>query len=559
MRPCPGVLEVPRPPFFLWPRFHPRRWTTLRHQYPLLQPLHRIILGRLHRGLSPQSLPRRSITRTPRLRLARPRLPRDASPPATSPPLGAGSETTASTPSSPSPSVSGSPSDLVLGEDEPGNDDPMQMPSDNTNLFSAHFRVLRAALRDAPTDQSWERCEEAWSQAVALATEAVRLPPASSGRSSRPVNPFNAADIQRLYRLDGAPYGWSSRGPLADEVLIRLRKAENTAPGSDRLTYHHWKSVDPEARFLSALFNACVHHRRTPDAWRTSRTVLIYKKGDPAVPSNWRPITLSCTASKLYAKCLAARLQTWVMDHHVLSHCQKGFLPYDGVFELNYIFQHRLDAARSGGPDLCAALLDFTNAYGSVPHQALLDALRGSGAGGVFTDLIADLYRGNRTIIVAAEGSSEPVSISAGLCQGCPLSGLLFNLVVDPVIRGVQGDGDAHNILAYAYDLTPLADNPALLQARINRVEALATPLGLSLNPAKCSSLHMSGATPVGIRPTAFTVSGVQIQALADHQPQRLLGRPAGFRLLSRTSSVVDDAIDQARAIFSSMLAWTNL
>ncbi|KAL1415261.1 hypothetical protein MTO96_029531 [Rhipicephalus appendiculatus] len=390
-------------------------------------------------------------------------------------------------------------------------------------------------------------------------------------RTSRPVNPDNAADIQRLYRrnrrrairlvLEGSSRScdipledlrdhwattWAERAAdtallferpaapepvdttsfTADEVLARLRKAENTAPGSDCLTYHHWKSVDPEARFLSALFNACLHHRRTPDSWHTSRTVLIYK-GDPSIPSNWRLIALGCTASKLYAKCLAARLQT-----------RRPFR----------------------GPDLCAAMLDFTNAYGSVPHQALLDALRGSGAGDVFAALIADIYRGNRTVLIAAEGVSEPVSIAAGLRQGCPLSGLLFNLVVDPVIRGVQGDGDAHNILAYADDLTPLADNPALLQGRIDRVEVLATPLGLSLNPAKCSSVHMSGATPVGMRPTAFTVSGVQIQALADYQPQRFLGRPAGFRLPSRTSSVVDDAIGQARAIFSSMLApWQRL
>ncbi|KAL1418334.1 hypothetical protein MTO96_025980 [Rhipicephalus appendiculatus] len=147
-----------------------------------------------------------------------------------------------------------------------------------------------------------------------------------------------------------------------------------------------------------------------------------------------------------------------MMTHHVLSHCQKVFLPYDGVFELNYILQHR------------------TNAYGSVPHGALLDALRGAGAGAVFTELIADLYRGNQTIIAAAEGTTEPVAIAAGLRQGCPLSGLLFNLVVDPVIRGVQGDGDAHNILAYADDLTPLADSPAQLQDRINLVEALASP-----------------------------------------------------------------------------------
>ncbi|KAL1481679.1 hypothetical protein MTO96_034303 [Rhipicephalus appendiculatus] len=168
--------------------------------------------------------------------------------------------------------------------------------------------------------------------------------------------------------------------------------------------------------------------------------------------------------------------------------------------------------------------------------------------------------RDNRTVIVAAEGTTEPVAIASGLCQGCPLSGLLFNLVVDPVIRGVQGDGDAHNILAHADDLTPLADSPAQLQDRINIVETLASPLGLALNPAKCSSLHICGATPVGMRPTTSTVSGVPIQPLQDNQPQRFLGRPLGFRLPSRTGSAIDDAIAHASAIFSSMLApWERI
>lgn len=345
-----------------------------------------------------------------------------------------------------------------------------------------------------------------------------------------------------------------------DEVLMRLRKSENTAPGGDRLTYHHWKTVDPEALFLTALFNACVHHRRTPDSWRTSRTVLIHKKGDPQVPSNWRPIALGSTASKLYAKCLAARLQDWILRYNVLSRCQKGFLPYDGVFELNYILQRRLDAARSGGPDLCAAMLDFTNAYGSVTHPALLAALRGAGAGDIFTDLIGDLYTGNRTCIIAAEGVSEPIQILAGLRQGCPLSGLLFNLVVDPIIRDVQGDDTEHNVLAYADDLTPLATSPEDLQRRIDRIEALAIDLGLALNPAKCSSMHLSGATPVGMRPTVFLVSGTPIAVVRDFAAQRFLGRPVGFRVIPSTGPAIDSAIATAQKIMASMLApWQRL
>ncbi|KAL1415306.1 hypothetical protein MTO96_029577 [Rhipicephalus appendiculatus] len=82
---------------------------------------------------------------------------------------------------------------------------------------------------------------------------------------------------------------------------------------------------------------------------------------------------------------------------------------------------------------------DFTNAYGSVPHKALLEALRGAGAGEVSTALIADLYAANPTQIIAANGLTDPIPIQAGRRQGHPLSGLLINLVANPVIRVVQG------------------------------------------------------------------------------------------------------------------------
>ncbi|KAL1415248.1 hypothetical protein MTO96_029518 [Rhipicephalus appendiculatus] len=74
-----------------------------------------------------------------------------------------------------------------------------------------------------------------------------------------------------------------------------------------------------------------------------------------------------------------------------------------------------------------------------------------------FTALIADLYHENSTCLIAEDGVSDPVPIRAGLRQGCPLSGLLFNLVVDPIIRDVQGEAEEYNILAYADDLTLLA------------------------------------------------------------------------------------------------------
>ncbi|KAL3194562.1 hypothetical protein MRX96_046044, partial [Rhipicephalus microplus] len=60
----------------------------------------------------------------------------------------------------------------------------LQMPPDHARLLEDQARLLRSLLRDPPTDESWAQCEEAWTRAVALAVEAVRLPPGNKGNFS---------------------------------------------------------------------------------------------------------------------------------------------------------------------------------------------------------------------------------------------------------------------------------------------------------------------------------------------------------------------------------------
>nr|XP_050033033.1 uncharacterized protein LOC126529541 [Dermacentor andersoni] len=436
---------------------------------------------------------------------------------------------------------------------------------------------LRALSRLPQSAGEWARFENILDRAIAAATKHLRLPVGDSRQSRRrEVNPDNPQQIQTLYRRNRRravrlitegpsqlcpidPHAlqdhysnlWSpttvetsilrSRLPgteeldlcpfSPEEVAAKLRKCESTAPGEDRLTYHHWRQVDPEGRFLAAVYNVCLQYRRTPLSGKSTRTILIQKKGDREDPTTGDPLPL----------------------------CQKGFLPHDGVFEHNFVLQGRLDDARTGGGELCVGFLDFANAFGSVAHQALVDAVRGAGAGAAFATIVEDLYRANTTCVVAAAGITGPITIGAGLRQGCPLSGLLFNLVVDPVMHAVQGGDRQHNNLAYADDLTLLAADPTTLQSRLDRVTALSARLGLRLNAAKCRSPHLSGRHPVGTRPTSFTVVGDPIPALGDFEGHKFLGRPVGFRLLP-DETTVDEAIHLGRKLLSSMLApWQRL
>lgn len=128
------------------------------------------------------------------------------------------------------------------------------------------------------------------------------------------------------------------------------------------------------------------------------------------------------------------------MDRDKQCPCEdtKGFRPFDGVLEQNYMLSRELLRATTGRTSLSLALLDIANAFGSVPHAAIGAALEAVGVGGAFTEIVTELYDGTTTRIMTPEGLSDPIPIRCGIRQGCPLSGLLFNLVIDPVLQKLE-------------------------------------------------------------------------------------------------------------------------
>jgi hypothetical protein len=163
-----------------------------------------------------------------------------------------------------------------------------------------------------------------------------------------------------------------------------------------------------------------------PDTWKTSTTVLIYKKSDPNDISNWRPIAIMRTIYKLFAGVLARRLTTWLDDNAVLAPARKGFLPYDGVFEHNYILRRLFNKARTENGEFIATWLDFSNAFGSVPHEAIFEGLQNTKARNKFKRLIKNIYRDNTTKALTNTQPTDDIKTESVIKRVCPISGLLF-------------------------------------------------------------------------------------------------------------------------------------
>lgn len=347
------------------------------------------------------------------------------------------------------------------------------------------------------------------------------------------------------------------------EVRTRLNRFENTAPGPERITYANWRRIDPSAKTLTKIVNTCLHRRAIPVSWRSTETILIHKKGNTKELKNWRPIPMANTAYILYAGCWASRVSNLIHTNETLHPAQKGFTPFDGVMEHNFALRKEIHKAKSNQKELCIAWLDISNAFGYLPHEAIQEACSAVGLRETFTEIMNNLVSGTQTIIRTGEhGRTDSIPMKAGVRQGCPISGILFNLAIDPILHELQGaDTDTIRVLAYTDDNAVLANTPEDLEAALNTVNTGMKRIGLRFNPAKSKTLHIGKrGQATRVLDTQFSLDNNLIPTLArELDTEDFLGSTVGFNLIAGNKDA--RAIEEMgmKILTSKLVRWQRI
>ncbi|XP_025412431.1 uncharacterized protein T26G10.4-like [Sipha flava] len=132
-------------------------------------------------------------------------------------------------------------------------------------------------------------------------------------------------------------------------------------------------------------------------------------------------------------------------------------------------------------------------------------------------------------------------------------------MAIDPVVSGAQGEATEHCVLAFADDLCLIENSPANFQSSIDAVRDDLSSLGLMLNPLKCSTLHISGNRPVGVRDTEFRVNGSRLRPLAEGEAASFLGAQVGFNIVPPMATLADIITTGLKIVRSKLAPWQRL
>jgi len=279
--------------------------------------------------------------------------------------------------------------------------------------------------------------------------------------------------LQSLSRPDPKPEDVTD-GPFTDEEMMALlSRMPNTAPGPDGIHYGFWKQLirtlaalqgsdTPPETFWSAfadLTRDITERGSSRAGFKNANISLFYKKGDPTLVSNYRPISSMNADCKMYTNLLNMRLAPWAVAK--LHPDQKGFVPGRLMNEHTRLASevaHLCDA--TGTPGFIVGL-DQAKAYDRVDQSWLLQVLVASGLPPDLILLISDLTSDCRSRVRINSGYSPYFVLKRGVRQGDPLSCLLFNFSIEPLairlrqlIKGLSVPGlKPVKVMLYADDI----------------------------------------------------------------------------------------------------------
>ena len=226
---------------------------------------------------------------------------------------------------------------------------------------------------------------------------------------------------------------------LIKKILSKL--SNSSAPGPDKIRYSHLKRLPSCHHFLATLFSKIIlEDYHAPLIWCKGDLRLIHKDGDAGSPENLRPIALTSTVGKLFHKILAFRLEKYLIDNHWIdSKVQKGFLSgISGVLEHILSINGIIENAKSHGSPLYMTFLDFKNAFGSIPHELIIDMLHHIKVPIAISSYVSDMYSKLSASISTKLWSTPEFAITRGVFQGDTLSPMLFLLCFNPIISFIQ-------------------------------------------------------------------------------------------------------------------------
>ena len=206
-----------------------------------------------------------------------------------------------------------------------------------------------------------------------------------------------------------------------DDILVRIiiNSLRNSSPGWDEINpkvvkYISQYILEP----LTYIINLSLQTGIFPDVLKIAKILPLYKKGDPELLTNYRPISVLPFFSKIFEKIVYNQLISYLDMKLILYNYQFGFRKKFSTEMAVSFLVNKISEAFDKGDYAVSIFLDLSKAFDTVNHQILFSKLFHYGIRGSALDWFKSYMSDRHQYVCFQNENSEHLKITCGVPQG---------------------------------------------------------------------------------------------------------------------------------------------